>query len=116
MVWTIPLNSSGTGLDWDWIREHYLQRASPEEVEAQIKSLSRSWGSVIQKPTKTAAQKAKENHPHKVADETVELICDYYSAGNRVPWIAKETGVTEATVRRYLREAGTYEPTRDRKR
>lgn len=116
-MWVIPLNESRTGLNWDWIRDDYLQRASPDEAAAQLRSLSKSWGSVPLKPKpKTASEKAKENHPNAVSSETIELICDYYSAGNRVPWIAKELNVTEATVRRYLREAGTYEPNRDRKR
>ena len=120
MIWTIPMNESKTGLDWDWIRDNYVRRASPEEVAAQIRSLARNMNTLTQPVKKKSPNyrldRAAENHPNRVSDENKQLIHDYYIAGNKVPWIAGEIGVTEATVRAHLRSADVYDPDRDRGR
>lgn len=112
------MNASGTGLDWDAIRARYIQRASPEEAEAQLRSLSRPWGAKGESALvpKTQAERAKINHPHAVSREKHELACDYYAAKNKVPWIAQELQLSEATVRRILRDEGVYDANRDRGR
>lgn len=102
-----------TGLNWDLIREEFITNASPEEREAQEASLVRPMSERVKKPVVPQARRA---YPNRLSDEKIELMCDYYRAGNKVPWISKETGVSEATVRKHLNDAGIYDRNRDRGR
>lgn len=108
------------GLDWDFIRDRYLRTCSEEEREQQIASLERPMSDRVKSPLKvngpTRAEAAAAAHPYRVSAEKRGIIVALYGIKNKVPWIATDQGVTEATVRAILREANVYDPERDRGR
>jgi hypothetical protein len=95
------------GLNWDFIRGRFMQNCSPDELTAQIRSM--------RTPVQVKAP-AKNVQPNALSLAKVDLLCKYYLVGNKIPWIAKEMEIAEATVRKYLIDKGIYEVDRDRGR
>lgn len=102
------------GLNWDLIRNEFMEKASPEEREAQEASYRRPMGERIAKPVKPQSERAKP--PNALSSDVIEQIINYYKVGQKVTWIGKEVGVSDATVRKHLVNAGVYDATRDRSR
>jgi hypothetical protein len=92
------------GLNWDNIRQTFMKNASPDELAAQIRKMKMPTPAEPVKPANALTEKQ------------INLICDYYRVGNKIPWIAKELKMAEATVRKYLVEREVYIPGRDRSR
>ena len=102
-----------TGLNWDAIRANWLKNASPEELEADERLRRIPNSELVKKP---ATPQNQRSYPNALSAEKIEQIVNYYKVGNKVSWIAEETGVSDATIRKYLVDAEVYQPGRDRAR
>ena len=94
------------GLNWTFLTQRYMEQCSPEELTAQVRKMR------IPQP----GEVAKPVQPNQTPEKTIQLIVDYYQAHNKIPWIAKELKMAEATVRKWLIERGVYDVSRDRTR
>jgi hypothetical protein len=92
------------GINWDWLRQDYMKRCSPDELTSMIRKM------------RPVTPQAARPQPNAVPASRVDLLCNYYLANNKIPWIAKEMKMAEATVRKYLVERGIYDKNRDRSR
>lgn len=108
------------GLNWDYIREKYDRECSEEEREAQNSSLKSPIGNhkIPKEPAILNRSPVQNSGQFQVSipPERRQLAIDYYKAGNRIPWIAKELKMADATVRNILKAVDAYEPGRDRSR
>jgi hypothetical protein len=103
------------GLDWDLLRHNYLQNAEPAEKRWQLASLESSTGRYAKDgKMKLESEISEERAVSRIPEKTQERIIDFYKVGNKVQWIVTETNVGPATVRKILRDAGVYEPDRDK--
>lgn len=103
-IFQFDSNGNQIGLNWPLIQDHFLRTCSPDELTAQVRKMKIPAAPAPAKPANTLSEK------------TITLICDYYTVGNKIPWIATELGVAEATVRKYLVERKVYVVGRDRSR
>lgn len=91
------------GINWPGLQQRYLEQCSPDELTAQVRKM---------RPVALV----KVVQPNAIPETTIALIVNYYIVGNKIPWIAKELGITEVTIRKYLVDREVYEPNRDRSR
>lgn len=94
------------GLNWPHIIQTFMANCSPDELTAQVRKMK----------IPQAGEVKKAVMPNQTPEKTIQLIVDYYTVGNKIPWIAKELKMAEATVRKWLIEREVYEVGRDRTR
>lgn len=97
------------GLDWAKIRQDYEAKASPEEL-API-----DW---VDKPKRIRKSRAKGTRNYVTGSRKksfdYEAVVRAYKDGLTSTEIAAEFGCSTSTVRLYARQAGCYDPNRDK--
>ena len=102
------------GLDWEKIRKDYEERATPEELNAA------DWEGKKPRPKRRKSRATGEKRTGnywtgpRQKQYDVEAIILAYKEGKTCRQIAEEFGCNDSTVRNYCRDAGVYDPKRDK--